>query len=341
MKGCGRAMKIFLTGGTGYLGGALLRALLEEGHEVTVFSRRVRDEGAQARLRWVRGDLARELPPDSCLLQSRAVIHSAALVKSWARDRGEFDRVNVQAYDGLLERCARLGVTKILHTSSFLSLGPSPEGQLLREEDRSARGGFLTDYERTKYLADEITDRWVAQGVPVSTLYPTILFGPGSCSDGNLVGKMIFWIAHRRFPGLVGDGARVWNLAYLDDVVRGHLLALARALPGKRYILGGENILLQDLLAAIHKELGLPPRWRKIPVGVAENLGGLAEWGARFTGRAPDLTRGVAGVYRHHWAYDSARAEKDLGYRRTEFSRALSETVRWAAALPAWKEGDA
>jgi NAD+-dependent farnesol dehydrogenase len=329
-------MKVFLTGGTGYLGRALCAGLLGAGHQLTVLTRHPREEGGEARIKWLKGDLLDGPPPAEVLNQHRALIHSAAMVKSWARDPSEFDRTNVAAYDALLERCSLAGVPKILHTSSFLSLGPSADGRPLNEEGRIERDRFMTDYERTKYLADEVTARWRAKGLPVSTLYPTILFGPGACTDGNLVGKMIWWIARGKFPGLIGSGDRIWNLAYLPDVVQGHVLALERALPGQGYILGGENFPLAALVDRIHALLGRPARYRRLRIETAELLGRGFEWSARLTGRAPDLTRGVAGVYRHHWAYDSAKAERALGYARTPFDQALGVTVSWAAGLKKW-----
>ena len=139
-------MKVFLTGGTGYLGARLREGLLSAGHQVTVLSRAAREEGGESRLRWVQGDLRDGPPPIEILHQHRAVVHAAALVKTWVRDRRDFDRVNVEAYDALLERCNRSGVPRIVHTSSFLSLGPTAEGRPMREQDRSPREEFLTDY---------------------------------------------------------------------------------------------------------------------------------------------------------------------------------------------------
>lgn len=331
-------MKVFLTGGTGYLGRALLQGLLDAGHQVTVYARRPPAAPPDPRLEWLAGDLREGPPPAEVLHRHRAILHAAALVKSWVRDRSEFDRVNVAAWDELLAVASRVGVQKVLHTSSFISLGPSADGTPLRESDRAERTGFRTDYERTKYLADQVTDRWIARGTPVVTLYPGVIFGPGARTDGNLVGKLIWMVARGRFPGLIGSGDRIWNLAYLPDVVAGHCRALERALPGRSYILGGENVPLRTLLEDVHRLLGRPMSRRRIPQGAAEALGSLLERFAPLTGRAPDLTRGVAQVYRCHWSYDSGAAERDLGYRRTEFLPALETTVRWAEGLEAWGE---
>lgn len=330
-------MRIFLTGGTGYLGGALLDGLLAAGHEVSALTRKPRPDDVRPGLRWVLGDLESRPPEISELNRHPVVVHTAALVRSWVRDPRQFDRVNVDAYRLLLERCAAAGVTKVVHTSSFLSLGPSPGPEPLDETQRPERRRFYTDYERTKYLADRITDTWLDKGLAIVTLYPTVLFGPGQCTDGNLVGKLVYWVRTGRFPGRIGSGRQVWNYAFVPDVVGGHVSAVERGLGGQRYVLGGENRALEDVLRMIFTKLEKPYRVRGIPIPVAETLGRLLELGARFTGKAPDLTRGVAGVYREHWAYSSRRAERALGYSVTPFEEALDETVAWVRGLERWE----
>lgn len=328
-------MKILLTGATGYLGESLLRGLLEAGHQVTALSRRP-PKSETPRLAWIQHDLAAGAPPEDLIHQHRVVLHAAALVKTWVRDRSEFDRINVEAYEQLLARCHHLGVSKVLVTSSFLSLGPSPTATPISEQDRHPRRTFLTDYERTKHLADQVTDRWSAKGLPISTLYPTVLYGAGGTTDGNLVGKMIYWIKTGVFPGIFGNGEQVWNYAYLPDVVRGHVLALDRALPGQRYVLGGENLSLNDVVGRIYTALGRRGRPRHLPVGLAEFLGGCLERWAELSGQTPELTRGVASVYRHHWSYSSETAERALGYGRTSFDDGLAKTVEWVRTLRKW-----
>ncbi len=331
-------MKVFLTGGTGYLGSALRSALLAAGHQVTVLARRPPETTPDPRLEWCQGDLAEGPPPAEILHRHRAVIHSAACVRTWAADPSIFDRVNVQAWDELVATCVRVGVQKVIHTSSFMSLGPSPTAAPITEADRAERSTFRNDYERTKYLADQVTDRWLAKGAPIVTLYPGVIFGPGERTAGNLVGKMIWMIARRRFPGLIGQGGQVWNFAYLPDVARGHLLALDRAVPGRSYILGGENIALNSLVAGVQRRLGRRGGVPHLPIGLAEALGGFLERRAAGTGRAPDLTRGVAAVYRCHWSYDTSAAKRDLGYDPTPFDPALDATVEWAAGVRSWVE---
>ena len=149
---------------------------------------------------------------------------------------------------------------------------------------------------------------------------------------------MIWMISRRTFPGIFGSGDQVWNFAYLPDVVQGHLLALERALPGRSYILGGENLPLEELVRQVQRHLGRGGGVRRLPLGLAETIGGWMERWAEINGKAPQLTRGVAAVYRCHWSYDSSAAEHDLGYRRTPWREALAGTIDWARALRRWEE---
>ena len=329
-------MKIFLTGGTGYLGSGLREALLTAGHDVTVLARTPGEEGGNSRLRWLKGDLLDGIQ-SPILNEHSVVLHAAAMVATWHKDPSLFDRINVEAYDGLLDSCSHSGVTKILHTSSFMSLGPSPTATPIGEDARARRETFHTDYERTKYLADEVTDRWLEKALPIVTLYPTVLYGPGACTDGNLVGKLLYWIREGSFPGMVGPGDQVWNYAYVPDVIAGHVAAVERGVAGQRFLLGGENVPLEEMLGRLHAVLDRPARFRKIPIRVAEWMGQMMEWRARLTGNVPELTRGVAGIYRDHWAYSSAQAERCLGYTRTPLSDALSSTAAWVKELKEWK----
>lgn len=333
-------MKVFLTGGTGYLGSQLLEGLLDAGHEVSALTRRPRTDDERPGLRWVLGDLGERLPEASEFNQHAVVVHSAAMVKTWAPDPTEFDRVNVLAYQKLLERCAIAGVTKVVHTSSFFSLGPSPSPTPIDEKSRAERTHFYTDYERTKYLADQVTDRFLDKGLPIVTLYPTILFGPGKCTDGNLLGKLAYWVREGTFPGQIGSGRQVWNYAFVPDVVAGHVAAIERGMGGHKFILGGENVALSDILRMIFTKLDKPVKMRTIPVPIAETLGRLMEFGARFTKKAPELTRGAAGAYREHWAYSSTRAERALGYTITPLDEALDQTVDWVRGLESWGDSE-
>jgi farnesol dehydrogenase len=160
-------------------------------------------------------------------------------------------------------------------------------------------------------------------------VYPGVVYGPGEMTDANLVVNMIADHLHGRLPGIVGPGDRRWSYAFVDDVARGHLLALERGGRGQRYFLCGENATLSELFAKLQELTGRPAPSRHIPYAAATALGGLMFLWAELTGHPPELTHREVGVFREHWAYSSAKAERELGYEVTPLVEGLRRTVEW------------
>jgi farnesol dehydrogenase len=239
------------------------------------------------------------------------------------------EAVNVEAPRALFALARELSIPRILYTSSFMALGPS-DGEPSDERAGGRRDHYHNDYERTKTLGNEVALAAQREGTPLVILYPTVIFGPGSLTDGNHVGKIIRDYLKGRLPGRLGRGSALWNYAYVDDVVNGHLLALDRARPGSRYILGGENVTMNGFLEALEAASGVPPPARRIPKGVAKALAFFMELASRWTGTQPALTRAVVDIYERDWAYSSRLAMDELGYQPTPFREALGATVAWA-----------
>lgn len=331
-------MKVFLTGASGYLGERLSWGLLNAGHEVRALVRRpeVMTPDLRDRLEVVQGDLLGEMGPEF-FEGIDALIHSAAMVKTWDRDPRVFDRVNVESYGRLLESAARAGVSRILHTSSFMALGPSPSGRPMSEDSPRWGGAPTTDYERTKLEAEKVSRSFVDEGGGLISLYPAVIYGPGRCTDGNLVGKLAYMIRRGTFPGLLGSGKQRWTLAHVEDVVRGHLAALQKGQAGDRFILGGPDVVLEDLVGGLQALLGKPRRVRTLPIALGKLVGWTQVLRARLGGSTPELTPGVAEVYRHDWLYSSDRACEKLGYAMTPLERGLEQTARWVSELGGWE----
>jgi farnesol dehydrogenase len=166
--------------------------------------------------------------------------------------------------------------------------------------------------------------------VPLVTLYPGVLYGPGPRTEGNLLGEAIIRHLQGNLPGLVGGGGRRWCFAYIDDVAGGHLAALERGRPGGRYILGGENLPLREVFERLAAAAGVKPPRRSIPYWAAEWAGRWQVLRARCGGPPPEITPDEVEVYRHDWTYSSARAQAELGYAITPFAAGLQATLRWA-----------
>ncbi len=332
-------MRILITGVTGFLGGRLAETFAARGDTVVGLVR----EGSTwnrmpAGAEQARGDVTDLASLHKAAERCDAIIHAAALVKMWVRNRMDFDKVNVQGLGNVIA-AARESGAKLLYTSSFIALGPT-DGTVFEEETPRRSETFFTDYERTKWLADQLARKAPAEGLEMIRLYPGVVFGPGSLTQGNLIVQLFLQHARGKLPGIVGPGNLRQCFAYVEDVAAGFIAALERGKPGEGYILGGENRTVLDLFAAFKKFSGIPAPKRKIPFGVASLIGKLQRWRAELTGAEPELTDEVVGVYRHEWAYSSEKARRELGYEITPFQDGVRKTVEWLQAegeLPSGK----
>ena len=324
-------MKVLLTGGTGFLGKNVARALDAAGHRLRVLARAgSRLDGLPPAVEIVAGDVTDAPSMMRAAEGCQAVMHMAALVKMWVPDRDVFDAVNVGGVRNALAAASAAGA-RLVYTSSFIAVGPT--GAEPADESQVHPGtGFRNDYERTKARADGIARERAAAGADVVILYPGVVYGPGDRTDGNLVVQMVADHLAGRFPGIVGPGDRRWSYAYVDDVAAGHLAALERAAAGSRYFLAGENATMTALFALLAEVSGTTPPTRHIPYAAAATLGYALYLWAELTGLPPQLTHEVVGVFRQHWAYSSAHAERDLGYRPTPLRDGLRRTVEWLRA---------
>lgn len=321
-------MRLLLTGGSGFLGGRVTEVLAGAGHQVVLLARHPdRIEATPRGVEIVAGDLTDPASLERALAGSEALVHCAALVKRWVPDRREFDRVNVEATSRLFDLAGKAGVRKILYCSSFMALGPT-DGTI--GDERSVHdGGWRNDYERTKVLADRQARERQAAGAPLVILYPGVVYGPGRMTDGNILAGVARDLIKGKLPGMVGPGDRRQCLAFVEDVAFGFRLALERAVPGSRYMLGGENLTVREMLELMAAAAEVAPPRRVIPYGLAAALGKVLRWQASLTGIEPMLTDEEVEIYRREWAYSSAQAESDLGYTVLPAREGIRRMVSW------------
>jgi farnesol dehydrogenase len=306
-------MKILVTGATGFLGRAVVSALAARGHAVVAFARTA--SASPLSCAKVDGDIRDEgavlAAADGC----DAICHLAALVSVWRRRRADFDEVNIGGLRSVLKVAARLGIGRIVYTSSFLALPPGG----------SAEPVTWNDYQRTKVLADRVAAEAVERGAPLIRVYPGVIYGPGPLGESNLVGHMIADHLAGRLPGLVGANRR-WSYAFVDDVAEGHLAALERGRLGERYVLGGDNAPQMRVFEILRGLTGarLP---RRIPFVAALAFAALEQSRASLTGRAPLVTIGTARILNRDWALSSDLARRELGLRITPLDAGLPRAV--------------
>jgi farnesol dehydrogenase len=309
-------MKVLVTGGTGYLGARLVRALAMRRHEPVVFARTARGSGLPGTL--VDGDVRDRAAIERAARGCDAICHTAALVSIWRRRAQDFDDVNVGGLRNVLATASALGIPRVVYTSSFLALPPAGHSSPLE----------ANHYQRTKVAADRIAAASVADGCPLIRVYPGVIYGPGSLTEGNLVGRLIDDHLHRRLPGLIGP-ERQWSYSYVDDVAAGHCAALELGQIGARYMFGGENATQAQMFGIVAHLTGRPVPAR-IPYPIAAALGAVEEWRVQAFGGLPMVTRGAVDIFRYDWTLDSSVAIRELHYTITPLAEGLKRTIEAA-----------
>jgi farnesol dehydrogenase len=306
-------MKVLVTGGTGYLGRAVVSALAARGHDLVVFARSATRSGLPGST--IDGDIRDRAALERAAAGCDAISHSAALVSIWRRRHEDFDDVNVGGLRNVLAAARALGTPRLLYTSSFVAIPPQGKTEPL----------VANDYQRTKVAADRVADEAVRDGLPLIRVYPGVVYGPGSFTEGNLVGRLIADHLAHKLPGLVGPENR-WSYAYVDDVAAGHCAALERGRAGGRYALGGENAPQRRVFEIVQRLTGRRPPLR-IPFPVADLLGAAEELRVTLFGGTPLLTRGAVDIFRHDWSLDSTEAIRELAYTITPLEDGVARTV--------------
>jgi dihydroflavonol-4-reductase len=317
-----------VTGATGFVGSAVVRALVRRGEPVRALVRQSSSlsllEGLPVET--VAGDLAEPATCKSALKGCRALFHVAADYRLWVPEPDAMYRTNVDGTRALLAAAGDAGITRIVHTSSVATLGSRADRQPADETTPSTLANMVGHYKRSKFLAEEAVRGLAAAGLPVVIVNPSAPIGPGDARP-TPTGRVVLEAARGRFPAYVDTGL---NVVHVDDVAEGHLLALERGQIGERYILGGDNLSLGELLAAIARLMGRPPPRLRLPANALLPVALVAEALARLrTGAEPLVTRDGVRLARKPMYFTSAKAERELGYRRRPALEALRDAIAW------------
>jgi hopanoid-associated sugar epimerase len=321
-------MRAFVTGGTGFIGGALIRRLLAEGYEVRALMRPRSDtrliDGLSVER--ITGDLADEDVIKRGCERCDQVFHLAALYSFWGHPWEEFYRSNVEGTHNVLRSAWETGVSRIVYTSSIATLGQPADGSSGDEETPSTLADMIGHYKRSKFLAEETAHDLARRGAPVVIVNPAAPIGAGDYKP-TPTGRMIVDFLCGRMPAYVDT---CLTLVDVDDVAYGHLLAAEKGRLGERYILGGETLTLKDMLDLLAAVSGMPPtRWR-IPHAVAQAWAcvdvGLATVNRRHV---PVATPTSARLSRRRESFTSAKAVRELGFPQTPAREALRKAVEW------------
>lgn len=331
-------MRILLTGGTGFLG-RLLAANLARDHQLRLLIR----EGSSrsnfpANVEFATGDVTAPASLEAAAAGCDLLLHAAALVKILA-PREQFDRVNVGGLENVLAAAKASGVARTVYVSSFIALGPTEGGPggVLDESAEPRDRVWINDYERTKTLADRRARQAIADGVALDVVYPGVIYGPGELTEGNIVVRHVLDLVQGKLPALIGKPTRRWNYVFVEDVVAGIRKVLESAPegggPGRRYMLGGENVTLEHFYRTVGELTGAKIPGLRMPDGLAKAAGAVQKAWAKMRGSTPQLTPDLVEIYRHDWAYSSAQAQADLGYAPRTLREGFTQTVAWLREL--------
>jgi len=318
-----------VTGANGFLGAAVVRQLLAAGWSVRAFVRPGSDRRnlAAVDVDVREGDITDRASLDRALAGGcDAVYHVAADYRLWVKDPAPMYRANVEGSVNVLEAAAGAGVARMVYTSSVAVLGIRADRKPADEDTPVTLEDMIGVYKRSKFLAEEAVRRRAAElRYPVVTVNPSTPIGPRDVKP-TPTGRVILDAAAGRMPAYVDTGL---NLVHVDDVARGHLLAHDHGRPGERYVLGGEDMTLKQILDAVAAITGRAasnvrlPHWSVWPAAVG------AEAIARITGREPRVTRDGLRMSRKHMYFSSAKAERELGYAWRDPREAIRDAVGW------------
>jgi dihydroflavonol-4-reductase len=322
------AKPVLVTGASGFVGAAVVRALLARGRKLRVLLRPRSDRrnlvglDVEPRIGALEDAASLAAAIEGC----GALYHVAADYRLWVKDEGAMVRANVEGTRLLMEAALARRVASIVYTSSVATLGIIGDGTPSDENTPSTLGDMIGPYKRSKYMAEEVVRDLVRQrGLPAVIVNPSTPVGPGDVKP-TPTGRMIVEAASGKMPAFVDTGL---NIVHVDDVAAGHLLAEERGVPGERYILGGEDLSLAEILKRIALLTGRKPPTISVPIPAIWPIAIAAEAWARVSGKEPFVTRDGLRMAKKKMFFSSAKAERALCYRARPAQQALADAVAW------------
>ena len=328
--------KIFVTGTAGFIGTKLVQLLLREGFSVRgLYHRTVPNWSNYAeldpgdRLEFVQGDITSLDSLRQAMTDCQYAFHLAGYAKNWARDLSIFTKINIDGMRNVFQVAKEQNYERIVWTSSIVTFGPTEHGTIADETSPRITQQYFTEYEKTKTFAEKEALQWASGGLPLVIVNPTRVFGPGPPIDGNaLAGLINDYITGKLFV-MFNFGMDAGNFVFVDDVARGHYLAMLNGRIGERYILGSENASLRQFYTYVEEVSGI--RRRGIPVFMpgALMLSRLFVLWASLTGGTPRISPGWVRTFASDCCYSCDKAKTELGYDPISLKEAIQRTCDW------------
>jgi dihydroflavonol-4-reductase len=322
--------RAFITGATGFVGAAVARALVAAGWELRGLTRSTSDRRNLSGLpiEMVTGDLRDPASYSGALEGCEAVFHVAADYRLWAPHPQDLYAINVEGTRGLLLAAERAGVASIVYTSSVATLRLVGDGTVADENSIATLADMIGHYKRSKFLGEQVVQQWAAAQPAnrrVVIVNPSTPVGPCDVKP-TPTGQIVLDAAAGRTPAYVDTGL---NIAHVDDIAHGHLLALERGRHGERYILGGADLTLKEILTQVARIAGRRPPRIRLPHGVVLPIAYVAQTFARLTGGSTRITVEGVRMAKKRMYFSSAKAVRELGYSWRDPASAFQDAVRW------------
>ena len=319
--------KALVTGATGFVGSAVARLLRAQGVAVRVLARPSSDRrnlaGIDAEV--AEGDLTDPASLARACAGCDALFHVAADYRLWAPKPEELYQANVEGTRAILAAAQDAGVRRVVYTSSVATLGIPKDGTPGDERTPVTVDDMIGHYKRSKFLAEEVARDFAARGAPVVIVNPSTPIGPRDVKP-TPTGRIVLDAAAGKMPAYVDTGL---NVAHVDDVALGHWLAYRKGVVGERYILGGTDLTLREILAEVADIVGRKPPQIRLPHAAVLPIAHLAEAWSRLSGRKPVATVEEVRMSKKRMFFSSARARAELGYAPRPPRAALEDAVRW------------
>jgi len=326
-----RDVRVFITGATGFVGGHVARQYAAEGASLWLLTRQTSrlDSLTGIDAEMVKGDLREPEKLRTALSGCDALVHVAADYRLWVRDPEQMYAANVDGTRELLKLAREVGIQRVVYTSSVATMGFKADGTIVNEETPVALAEMIGHYKRSKFLGELEAIQAAKAGQHVMILNPTTPIGPGDARP-TPTGRIIVDFLNRKFPAYVDTGL---NLVDVSEVARMHVVALERGTPGERYILGGENLTLKQILDRMSAITGLPSPKRKVPHAVAMAFAFFDETiTGKVRGKEPRATVEAVRMGKKMMFASSAKAERELGFQVLPVYPALRAAIDWFIA---------
>jgi dihydroflavonol-4-reductase len=324
-------MKILVTGATGFVGAAVARHVLANGHAVRALVRPASDRRNVADLpvELVEGGLLDEASLHNAVAGCQGLFHVAADYRIWVPDPESMYRVNVTGTAKLMDAALKAGVERIVYTSSVATLGFSAEGSPADENTPVKASDMIGPYKHSKFLAERVVEDLIKQkNLPAVIVNPSTPIGPRDVKP-TPTGHIITESVKGKMPAYVDTGL---NVVHVDDVARGHVLAFEKGRVGEKYVLGGENLPLAEILRLIAKDVGMKAPTVKLPRFALYPVAYMMEVIARVAPFEPMLTLDSLRMAAHRMYFSSAKAERELGYTHRPAVEAIHDAIQWFKA---------